>query len=134
MMRASMLALVLAGCSTEVRDGSSRPREPEWSAHHALELKYRAQIETCYEESKNLLKTGPWRIHDDNRHGAESFRVEAWWGDGQTFAKIHGYRRDHKSATTVEVWSNSLAPDEARDLARTLHGDLGKRLGEEGRD
>lgn len=133
--------LAWAGCVVHVdKDPNEAPpppppppgaREP---ASESFMLKYVKKVPEVYEGVKAACARNNFRITDANTPGDDNWSLRGHHANGVFELRIHMNRHDHKSRTTVTVSSGRGTQFQCREWTRRLHAEIGRQIGEEGRD
>ena len=150
-MRTLMLAILAlapcAGCIVEVHDdGSAKDAPPPPPANppavvvvegasEAFMLKYTKDVPEVYEGFKKACVRLNIKISDTHQPGSgNNWTASGFHSSGTFDVQIGLYRRDHKSQTTVTVKSGRFSEQQCREWTRRIHVEIGKQLGEDGRN
>ncbi|HZE98559.1 MAG TPA: hypothetical protein VE981_16115 [Planctomycetota bacterium] len=150
-MRTLILALLAlapcCGCVIAVHDdGSAPPAEPapaqptpvvvvDGPASEAFALHYGADVPVVFEGIQKACARLNIRISDTDKPGSgNNWRVKGFHANGWFDFEIFMHRRDHKSQTTVTVQSGRFTVQQCREWTRKIHSEIGRQIGEDGRN
>jgi hypothetical protein len=151
-MRTLMLAILAlvpcAGCVVEVHEDGTSPPPTAAPApadgptvvvveggSEAFMLKYTKDVPEVYEGFKKACVRLNIKISDTHQPGSgNNWTASGFHSSGTFDVQIGLYRRDHKSQTTLTVKSGRFSEQQCREWARRIHAEIGKQLGEDGRN
>jgi hypothetical protein len=148
-MRYLLLASLVAACSgciIAVKDDGSPPADepPPPPAAAVVEggppsesfmLRYDKDVPEIYEGIRKVCEGLRIRITDTNKPGSgNNWTLKGYHETGRFDLQVYLYRRSHKSQTTVTVTSGRFSAQECHEWTRRIHSEIGKQIGEEGRD
>ena len=150
-MRTLLIALLLAcnGCIIAVKDdGSSADQPPPpppppppgtrvvvlEPASDSFALRYRTDVPVVYDGVKKACARFNFKLTDARTPGSDHWSVKGYHASGAYELHISLDRRDHRSYTNVTVQSGRASQFQCREWTRKIQLEIGKQIGEDGKE
>lgn len=151
-MRYLLLASLLAagsGCIIAVKDDGAPPNDPppppppaearvvvvDQPASESFMLRYVKKVPEVYDGIRKACAKLNIRITDTNTPGSnDNWTVKGFHANGWFDLHIYMNRHDHRSHTTVTVKSGRYNDSQCREWTRRIHAEIGRQIGEDGKN
>ena len=152
LMRYLLLALLTLapcfGCIVAVKDGGPPddpppppppPRErvvvAAGPASESFTLRYGPKTPEMYDAIRKACTKLNIKVSDTHTPGSnDNWTVTGFHANGYFDLHIYINRHDHKSQTTVTVKSGRYNDQQCREWTRRIHSEIGRALGEDGKN
>ncbi len=110
------------------------PGQPAKQASDSYRLRYNKNVDAVYEGIKKAF--GRLGVKEVDRHtpGTDNWTVKGNHNYGYFEVHIYMNRHDHRTRTTVTVTSLRYDQMRCREWTRRVHAEIGKQIGEDGKE